>query len=121
MKYKWWVDYVYDGEMDSLIGKHTVKIKFKPIDFYSEEVENFFSKKRRRVGAYFKLDKDKYLIHYIKKVNYLMIQDLKKDSDDEKIVREVMRLLPLIKQDTKLRQKRELIKEIENRKGSGEI
>lgn len=122
LKYKWFVDYVYNGEIKRLVGEHTIKIKLNtPIEFYSEEIEKFYLKYKKKVGAYYILKKDMYSISGIKKVNHLYLSELKKDSNDKKLVNEIMKLLPLIKKDKRLREKIDLIEEIENRKGKGEI
>ena len=122
IKYEWYVDYVYDGQNESMIGNHNIRIKISPVlDCYSEEVEKNYEKYGRRVLAYYQKKGDNFSTPYIQKVNHLVISDLKKNSDDKKIVEEVMKLFPLIKEDKKLRGKRKLIKEIKSRKGRGEI
>ena len=123
MKYNWHVDYVYGGEMKSLIGKHSILIKLsRPLNFYSEEVENFYRKNNKPILAYFKRKQDKYsLLILIEKINHLVINDLNKNSNDEKEVIEVMRLLKKLKEDPKLREKKEFINKLKSKKGSGEI
>ncbi len=123
MKYKWHVDYVYDGDIERLFGEHRIKITLsKPICFYSKEVIDFYYRHSKRVAAnYSQPDKDIYVNEYLQKVNCLMLLDLKKDVNDEQEVEKVMRLLPLIMQDKKLREKKELIKDIKSRRGEGVI
>ncbi len=91
IKYEWYVDYVYDGQNESMIGNHNIRIKISPVlDCYSEEVEKNYEKYGRRVLAYYQKKGDNFSTPYIQKVNHLVILDLKKNSDDKKIVEEVM-------------------------------
>ena len=119
MKYKWKVDYVYSGEMKGLIGQHSVRISFKAIDFYPEEVENYLKGKcRGSISAAFMkgfLGTDIYC-----KTNAIMVSGLNNNTDDEEIVKETMEAVAGIKEDKKLRTKKKLIKDLEEKHGAGD-